>query len=292
MPEIYNATTRSMNNILHSLSRWVARQFIFWWESPDGQPNVGDHLGRSLVESILLLNDIELSEKLTSTHRLLSIGSILHYAKNGDCIWGTGVHGKKTRREHNFKQLDVRAVRGPITRDFLLSLGIDCPEIYGDPALLTPIFFRKDILSSPSSTRKDFIVIPHMHESSDKFRKYADRITSPSCRPVNFIRDILTADFVISSSLHGIILAEAYGIPSIYLNSNNGEPFSKYEDYYRGTDRSSFHFGTSVEDCLKLGGNHAFNIEFVQNRLLTSFPLDLWRASPLRDPIVLPRMIN
>lgn len=268
-----------MNNLLHFISNWTTRKYLFWWEPSDGQPNVGDYLGRSLVESILLLNDVELTEKISTSNRLLSVGSVLHYAKNGDCIWGTGLHGKKTRSKHEFKQLDVRAVRGPITRQFLLSIGIDCPDVYGDPGLLMPIFFRKETLSSQNPSKKDFIVIPHMHESHDKFQPYADRILSPRCRPVKFIKSILSSDFVISSSLHGIILAEAYGIPSIYLNSNNGEPLSKYEDYYQGTARSSFHFGASVEECLRLGGNSSFNIEDIQSRLLSSFPLDLWKKS-------------
>ena len=58
----------------------------------------------------------ELDEPVIVPRRLLAVGSILHLARDNDVVWGSGVHGKIVVRRHQFKQLDAREVRGPLTR--------------------------------------------------------------------------------------------------------------------------------------------------------------------------------
>ena len=51
--------------------------------------------------------------------KLLALGSILTYARNNDVVWGSAVNGKWLDLKHyKFTTLDVRAVRGPLTREF------------------------------------------------------------------------------------------------------------------------------------------------------------------------------
>ena len=50
------------------------------------------------------------------------------------------------------------------------------------------------------------------------------------------IDQITACDYIASSSLHGIILADAYGIPNVWIQLSNrirGNGF-KYRDYYEG----------------------------------------------------------
>ncbi|WP_346793949.1 polysaccharide pyruvyl transferase family protein, partial [Klebsiella pneumoniae] len=56
---------------------------------------------------------------------------------------------------------------------------------------------------------------------------------------LSFTKEIVNSKFVISGSLHGIIIAEAYGIPAIFLDNNSGESRFKYDDYYFGSGRDS-----------------------------------------------------
>src|SRR5690606_3481856 len=106
---------------------------MYWWHASKGV-NFGDDLSHVIVERIL--NRPVTYRSLKSDYKiLLSAGSILHYARDNDVIWGSGFR-ENPLSENRFHKLDVRAVRGPKTRNFLLQMGINCPEIYGDPAVL------------------------------------------------------------------------------------------------------------------------------------------------------------
>ncbi len=259
------------------LEKWIEREerrALYWWKPRNGQVNVGDHLSKVIVSCVLGLRDRTLIQKRSMRHRLLAIGSVLHFARNGDTVWGSGINGKIPEQMHRFDTLDVRAVRGPKTRDLLLARGIAVPQVYGDPGLLMPLFFpRRALMPEP---RRELVIVPHFNESPDKYRGHEQHLVFPNCEPATFVRRLLAADRVVSSSLHGLILAEAYGIPAVYLDWDNGEDRFKYDDYYHGTGRLQWQAGSTVEECLRIGGNAAFDLERLQQGLLESFPYELW----------------
>lgn len=115
---------------LNKLIKNNEKKKVFWWEPRDGSQNAGDHLAKVIVEQMLALKDKKIIDKLTNKNKLLSIGSVMHFAKDNDSIWGTGINGKINESHLKFKNLDVRAVRGPRTREFLIGRGIMVPEIY------------------------------------------------------------------------------------------------------------------------------------------------------------------
>jgi pyruvyltransferase len=240
-----------------------------------GFSNFGDAMSVSIVERIL---EKEVATTTTTTpgkKKFLAIGSITNYAEDEDVLWGTGVNGKYPRRsDYHFTQLDVRAVRGPLSRKFLMEMGIECPKIYGDPTLLLPLLFPE--FQKPDSPSKDYIIIPHFSDES----LFADLLNMVSVKEdwQVVVRKILDSKFVISSALSGVIVAEAFGIPArliISPNENNTETIFKYADYYHGTARFDFRFATSIEEALEMGGEPMPECDL--DGLLKAFPYELFR---------------
>ena len=263
--------------LLEALHRRRQRRALYWWQPRDGRVSVGDHLSLVMVEAMLALRDLALTGKRDRRRRLFAIGSVLHNARDGDTVWGSGINAKIPEHMHRFRALDVRAVRGPLTRDWLVGRGLRVPEVYGDPALLMPVLFPRDLVGAVAA--RDFLVVPHFNEPVSRYAAWQDRLLLPDTRPLAFVRALLGARMVVSSSLHGVILAEAYGIPAVYLDAGNGESRFKYDDYYAGTGRSAWRSGRSVEECLDVGGNAGFDLPALQRRLLDTFPYDLWEGA-------------
>lgn len=253
------------------------RNKTFWW-SPQ-QPrriigkrileNAGDALGPALIDRILRANGQDIHRMLKP--RLLSIGSVMHFAHDQDTIWGTGINGKISLEHLKFKNLDVRAVRGPLTRQILEDRGITTPEIYGDPGILTSIFWEK----SPPSGNSVFI--PHMREDVPWRTRLRHKVLSPLTPLDEFISIISGAKEVYSSSLHGIVIAESFGIPSKLIRNKSGEAPFKYQDYYEGTGRKDFRIFESIEEARSHSAS-APDLEKCAKRLLAAFPYDLWEG--------------
>jgi pyruvyltransferase len=248
---------------------------LFYWE--EKFRNFGDYVSLKLVERIVQ-GPVEVAKKgvVLKEPKLLAIGSIMTFARNTDVIWGSGVNGNWLGLEnYKFKTLDVRAVRGPKTRQFLKeNFDIDVPEIYGDPALLIPYFFPE--FKRKKNPRYEYIVIPHYSEQLLFSKEDDSHIVYPTDPWDEVIEKITDSAFVISSSLHGIVIAEAFGIPARLLRvvPRKIEAIYKYEDYYQGTGRPDFKIAYSVEEALCMGGEAPFTCDL--QKLYEAFPFDYW----------------
>lgn len=255
---------------------------LYYWQQPQFV-NFGDFLSVKLVERMVNC-PVRIYKKKPNfkEKKLLAIGSLFFFAADDDIIWGTGINGKTLdKADYNFTTLDVRAIRGPYSRQFLLdNFQIECPEIYGDPALLIPYLFPE--FKRQKNPKFDYIVIPHYSEIHLFPRSDADNIVYAT-DPWNIVIErILDSKFVISSSLHGVIVAEAYGIPAKLLRVTETEPLFKFKDYYAGTGRDHFEFATSIEEALQMGGEEPFKCDL--EALYNAFPFEYWPDAILNSP--------
>ncbi len=253
---------------------------LYYWEPRVHHDfsNFGDAISEKVVEKIVGHHLITTFNKFLlrdcGKNKLLALGSIIHMAEEGDVIWGAGINGKHLDGEdsqvYRFKNLDVRAVRGPLTRKFLLDMDIDCPKIYGDPALLLPRLFPE--LKKKKNPSLEYIIIPHCdHES---FFSQDSHVVSVKEDWDYIIHMILDSKLVIATAMHGLIVAEAFGVPARYLKVSDSEPLFKYRDYYLGTGRPDFKYALTVDEALKMGGEPRLICDL--NALMKAFPYDLF----------------
>lgn len=227
---------------------------IYYWRPNDhrGRDNLGDYLTRVIVGSVLRARGVPPSAiRFTSERkgrRLLAIGSILHHAREGDVVWGSGVNGKALGRKPPFEDLDLRMVRGPLTRDYLRDHGIDCPARYGEPGLLVSEFYQPN----DRSRTDPYLLVPNLNDTLF-FDCDRERVLSPTSDWTEAVDRICRAELVISTSLHGLVIAESYGVPARALLSY-AEPTFKYRDYYAGTGRTGVRFAHTISEARELAG--------------------------------------
>lgn len=211
---------------------------LFWWNEKIIQgktkENYGDLLGKYLVEKISGKTVVFAWPKKWSILDCwqpiyITVGSILTNVNHKCIVWGSGIISK----EYRIKKAVFLAVRGPQTRAFLLKAGYEVPAVYGDPALLLPRYFN------PIVTKKykygivphydDYKIMAHWFQNNDSIRVIdlmTDDIESKTM-------ELLECERIISSSLHGIIVAHTYGIPAVWQKFSDkvfGDDI-KYQDY-------------------------------------------------------------
>lgn len=235
--------------------------------------NFGDLLGPLIVNEILAINGSKPVEPTDLTEaqgsrKLLSVGSVLHFAEDGDVVWGSGRNGKIASAEHHARDLDVRMVRGPLTRDFLTAHGVGCPSLFGDPALLIPRLFGSRI-SGWSRNQRDVTIIPNLNDVP--ISNHKGQLLMPTADLWHVIQRIYESRLVITSSLHGLILAEVFGIEARLVRTRH-EPMFKYEDYVFGSGRTELLASETIEEALRASSMPP--PKFDADAMIQAFPLD------------------
>ena len=210
---------------------------ISWWGE---NGNWGDALNHILCNHISGLEVNKIHTRTTeSIFRYYCCGSILEHVQAPNFeVWGSGLIGEYGRLK--VKPNKIHAVRGPLTRKLLLEQGYDCPEVYGDPALLYPLFYR------PIKIKKyQYGIIPHnMDKKSEWLLQFENNphvkiidILDPT--GTRFVDEINQCNVILSSSLHGVICGDSYGIPSYWVELSDkviGKGF-KFRDYFSSVGR-------------------------------------------------------
>ena len=228
--------------------QWLGRESVtrairlYWHGGAHAVGNFGDALSPEIVR---LLSEREVGYAPRQRADLIAIGSILEGVEARGWrrrlrldfspirVWGSGFVDDGAPGAH--KLFEFHLVRGPRTRR-----RIDPSETLpmGDPGLIADA-----LLGDPPEKRHRWGVVPHL---SHRDRPEIDRFVAETAGarridlrgdPIAILREIAACERVVSSSLHGLIAADAFHIPNHRL---------KFDPPLRGDDYKFFDYFESV----------------------------------------------
>ncbi|MEJ6783838.1 polysaccharide pyruvyl transferase family protein [Aminobacter sp. Piv2-1] len=219
---------------------------LFWWGGDTGGINFGDSISPLIVRH---LSGKEVVHRTVPHCDVVAVGSLIDtvvrkqwrrdiaFRLSRIKVWGSGSFKPHRVRKH--RRLDVFAVRGPLTRD-AMNLDPDLP--LGDPGLLI------DRLQPLVAKRYRWGIIPHVVDADASIISEVSNGTENSIvinlrNPdlLETIRQIMSCDFIVSSSLHGVIAADALGIPHLWTKVGD-KVFGvdwKFRDYFLSMEREA-----------------------------------------------------
>lgn len=227
----------------HFIGRWY-----------NNKHNWGDAINPILIEKLFGKKVVHQNEVYNILNKPIYsiVGSILNVFNINKrvIIWGSGVAAPN--KPMLYKPEKVYAIRGPKTHAYLKENGIEAPEIYGDPVLLI------DRIYQPENIEKKYKlgIIKHYEDQTPELDEWVNQ--NPDVRYISIIRDmtkpfeiideIVSCESIVSSSLHGLILADVYKIPNSWVFfENHIKSTYKFLDYYESIKASDKKF-TLIKD--------------------------------------------
>lgn len=207
---------------------------VYWFRNEAaGLFNFGDELSVDLIQKIFGYRvdwaPVEICE-------LIAVGSIIEIAENAKNknrikVWGSGFIKKGKSSGSN---LDFSAVRGTLSKTRIKK---DVPM--GDPGILANLIYE------PSKEKTDKIgVIAHYIDYDLPLIKQLRTdnrflIINPLDKPANVAKQITSCKMILSSSLHGLIFADSFGIPNFHLPLSKRVTggIYKFHDYCSGVGK-------------------------------------------------------
>lgn len=223
---------------------------------------------------------------------VVGIGSIITYGNKKSLIWGSGF----MNQDEHIKGGKILAVRGRLTNEKIINDGYKGCDVFGDPALLLPL-----IVKPAKHKIYDLAIIPHWKEYDYFKNKYGERYKILDIRTKDvehFVKELTSCKYILSTSLHGIILSHAYNIPALWIKHGyiDTDGF-KFYDYFSSVDIPFYNGYENFDQYLKnadwrnLFDEHTtsslpqIDITLIQKRLLDVAPFyvqDKYRIAHLK----------
>lgn len=224
-----------ISNFGDSLSPWIVQNLTndkVVYKYPYSVKNVLRNLATSIHLLAIGKSNLAIRQlSFTLKPVIIAVGSLLEHSTKRCVAWGTGM-AQPTKIPHGGRFI---MTRGKLSRSVLVENGFAVEsEICGDPALLMPLLCHPQV--EPIEGRIG--VIPHVSEYEYVKEQLANHkdfyFLDFRTKEVNeTISKLLTCQYVYSSSLHGLILCHAYGIPCSWFQVNvfKGGDF-KFHDHF------------------------------------------------------------
>lgn len=297
--------------------------------------NMGDLFGPIIVAAHTR-QPVEFTLSTSLRQRLISVGTIGQKQRLGRVdIWGAGFGGLQESgfqvprgfRHPRLTRFMPHAVRGPFSAEILRGSGYAVPDAYGDPAMLLPRLWSGEGVPK----RWELGVVIHLSEIEqrdpsaaalpellryvipEELRGAVTLINTVVERSVDSVRrrveDILACRRILSTSLHALVVAEAYGIPCAGFDIHAG-PSGRFgaeddtvlidhrmRDFYAGAGqpdvllyRTERHLPTDWEAACQFIDREWQPLRYDASRLLEAFPRHLGMVDAMPRPDTIQRL--
>lgn len=249
-------------------------------------PNVGDLVNPPLVTA---LSGVPTVHSRGAGGHLLAAGSVMRSATPASHVWGTGVMHPDLGVGQAVAER-IHALRGKRSFEALRSAGVAVRDVpFGDPGFLAPRLLG--VRRSARPTHRLGIVPHYTDAQHPAFRtlgyRRGVRVLDVHRDPLRFLHEMAECEAVVSSSLHGLVFAEALGIPNLWVTAGDdivGGSF-KYEDWFSTMRRPqagavALAEGMEVEDLVARASLHDSMID--EAALADAFPIA--RMDEFREP--------
>jgi len=258
---------------------------VYEWMNPNKEKNFGDLMSRDIIEHVtgkkVVVTD-------SANAELIAIGSVMdNFEKmypNLKAIWGSGfiASGKDYKK---LNHVVISSVRGKLSRSRVGNEDIQL----GDPGLLAPFVYKQGEKSSTFTVG----IVPHYADLSNNiFRELTKsgmfQIIDVRRDPQEVIGDITSKDLILSSSLHGLIISDAFNIPNYWIDSPDvvvGAGY-KFEDYFSSVCRKKEE--VILQDIARLTEKKCkslvaewkpvSDLKRIQENIKASFPLEVFEV--------------
>lgn len=214
----------------------------YWWKEV---PNFGDALAPLLLERFA---ELKVEWDTISRSSIASIGSILEHIPPlwDGYVLGSGKLMEMSRLHLHTRTAKILAIRGPLS-----ARGVPGEFVLGDPGLLA------DELVGLQEKQWDLGIVPHWQDNqlAKKFMKlvkppHTYKIINPKDDVLSVIRQIGACRRIVTSSLHGMIIADSFGniprrVEICPLMQKDGGDF-KFRDYSAAI-QTKFEEGVMIE---------------------------------------------
>lgn len=216
---------------------------LYWWRPSGNRINLGDEISPLIFRHVFHRDAIWADVNACDA---IGVGSIFYPRKASRrkrkrplFIWGSGTLECRTC-EYSDLSIVIGALRGPRTAGAIRG----CPEIpLGDPGLFVGEIFKKaegggdGIGIIPHHSVRKHPDVKRLAESVGARASILD-FTDPDIKKT--LDTLSRCNFVISSSLHGLIFSDSYGVPSLFWNDFGVDNEWKFRDYFEGVAREEF----------------------------------------------------
>lgn len=260
---------------------------LYWWKYGESiHGNFGDEITRLIIEKNF---NRKVEWASPDQAELIATGSILDILlqekkDNHPYVWGSGfIEDKPTSLSYNDSR--VVGVRGKLTLARITDIPSHVSVGLGDPGLLASTLLE----GTPTPKRYKLGIVPHYVDSSHSLVARLSQlddvlIIDPTADCLDVIKTIGSCDNILSSSLHGLIVADSLGVPNLHIELSDklrGGDY-KFKDYYSVFAEERYNkipqqvINGSIEDIvrhIRLNYVEPSNIDEVKASIKASFPL-------------------